>query len=1052
MYTVKVYERAGTAWQEISGIVDTPVSYGDYLDERLDEGYLTVYKSAKPLFHPDTEIRIDMTDGTGTTQKFFIVSSDESEEIPAGSGTYKHSISLIERTKRLEGIVCQSLTFTNKIAQNAPTSSAILEYAPLVNMPIESGIGWHVAGNISQKDVYKQYYKIGSSIDILSIYDMGSKIIETDGYYDYHRTSYPTNAYTTDAGSTYFIVYVKATFGTEVVFSSVLDSLDKATPEALNKSGTITVDQPGVLHIEYCIATIYRPEAYSVIQKFYFECGIYGGEKPGMKKTILSVCNRILLLAEPLRGTESPRYQIDPAQEKYLDSIIAPEFTMTQCNLREQLRIVGGYIHAEPRLMAPVVDEYGKESNYIHFDLFGDADVQSVRPDYDAEQRTQQITEYCTELDTTAANLVNALSGGTIGEPDGRNRKSLRTESVNVMITEENSIIQTQFPIRDVAKLEVAYNGQMWDITPFVYEQAQYSANLSSYQGVYPYTKAYAVYYTQNEKNIRGLFFKVDNPVYSIFSTYSIVNIVSAVSGDTPETVRNLFSNSGYPSMQFSVTYTPIYSSRFSAGKQYVDGRENYTRIYNQSENLIESLYYGENVKGAAERMGNPEITRTYRYKNISAIPKVGKMAKIGDEWYMVSTVRTEVMKDFVRATVEYTKDFNRLSQYVGISSAKRVYEVSEKEAYRRAVLLRDYFMIGHGGDDIVADGGLYVHSCIPVVAAFYPQQIFSPAGERYTGTHPITAVNAFGSKTGSPTDKYGNVILPVVTSVFGNSVVFSWEYKDNYSAGEKSVRLTNAKSEATWWQQDVPYGDFFGRIPYYYMNLLPRDLVPNIDREGNDASASAYSFPETNATIPTTSAMMIVPGSAQYYRMEKDSRETITMNFQVDFRTDSPNLVIGPGIARLCSWVHEPDTSLWANIFPLEKPLNKFAKTYMVLGTDGKPVLDPSTGEPVDSSMTMNQATFSYKYSSPAKSPYVAITLPTDLNTAKAWVISYPATKVVTDTESGEQTTYEGGDILLSCPDNAALRREFGIADTDKNTPFTFYIYPTRNPRPYGT
>ena len=87
MYTVKVYERVGTAWQEISGIVDTPVSYGDYLDERLDEGYLTVYKSAKPLFHPDTEIRIDMADGMETTRKFFIVSSDEVDEIPAGSGT-----------------------------------------------------------------------------------------------------------------------------------------------------------------------------------------------------------------------------------------------------------------------------------------------------------------------------------------------------------------------------------------------------------------------------------------------------------------------------------------------------------------------------------------------------------------------------------------------------------------------------------------------------------------------------------------------------------------------------------------------------------------------------------------------------------------------------------------------------------------------------------------------------------------------------------------------------------------------------------------------------
>lgn len=1050
MYTVKVYERVCTAWQEISGIVDTPVSYGDYLDERLDEGYLTVYKSEKPLFHPDTEIRIDMTDVTETTRKFFIVSSDEVEEIPAGSGTYKHSISLIERTKRLEGIVCQSLTFTN--GKGAIYSDGLPGYSYLNNLPAPSGVSLIGVTRLNSSDFeYLGSYKTGASINILSIEEMGKKIIAEDDFYSSSRVSSVMTKISPipPIPITYYPSYVKVTFGSETLFQSVLDSSSTATVENLKKSGTVKVTRAGVLHIEYCIVVSQMYDdnpsvTNQILHRFFYESLIWEPDsKPEKKKTILDVCNRILLLAEPLRGAENPRYQIDPAQEKYLDSIMAPEFTMTQCTLREQLRIVGGYIHAEPRLLDPVVNADGTETggNYIHFDLFGDTDIQSVRSDYDAEQRIQQITEYCTELDTTAANLVNALSGGTIGEPDGRNRKSLRTESVNVMITENNGIIQTQFPIRDIAKLEIAYKGQMWDITPYVYEQAQYSANLSSYEGSYPYTKSYAVYYTQNEKNIRGLFFKVDNAISPIFEQYSIVNIVSAVSGDTPDTVRSLFSSSGYPSMQFSVTYTPIYSSRFSAGKQYVDGREQYTRIYNQSENLIETLYYGENVKGAAERMGNPEITRTYRYKNVSAIPKVGKMAKIGDEWYMVSTVRTEVMKDFVRATVEYTKDFNRLSQYVGISSTKRVYEVSEKEAYSRAVLIRDYFMIGHGGNDITTDGRLYVRSCIPIVAAFFPPAV-EPASGRYPGTHPITAVNAFGTKTGTTSDKYGNVILPVVTSVFGNSVVFSWEYKDNYSAGEKSVMLTNAKGEATWWQQDVPYCDFFGRIPYYYMKLLPRDIVPDIDRDWNDATQSAYSFPETNTDIPDNTAMSISPRSACYYRMEKDSRETITVNFQVDFRTDSQNLVIGPGIARLCSWVHEPDTSLWANIFLLENPLNKFAKTYIVLDENGNPV---------DSSHTMNEATYSYKDGYyPTTSPYVAITLPVAINTAKAWVISYPASKVDTDTESGTQTTYEGGDILLSCPDNAALRREFGI--TDNATPFTFYIYPTRNPNPYGS
>lgn len=61
---------------------------------------------------------------------------------------------------------------------------------------------------------------------------------------------------------------------------------------------------------------------------------------------------------------------MNPVQAKKWENELAPEFTMTQCTLREQLKIIGGYIHAEPRLGG--YDENGVyQENWIFFDEYG---------------------------------------------------------------------------------------------------------------------------------------------------------------------------------------------------------------------------------------------------------------------------------------------------------------------------------------------------------------------------------------------------------------------------------------------------------------------------------------------------------------------------------------------------------------------------------------------------------------------------------------------------------------------------------------------------------
>ena len=117
-FAVYVHDIESNTFKKISGTPVFPFNYGQLLDERLDEAYVTVINSEVPSYKPTTQVRVDLIEDVGgteqkTTTQYYIIASDNDYEYPVGSGKYKHKLYLIERTKLLEGIMCQSLTFTN---------------------------------------------------------------------------------------------------------------------------------------------------------------------------------------------------------------------------------------------------------------------------------------------------------------------------------------------------------------------------------------------------------------------------------------------------------------------------------------------------------------------------------------------------------------------------------------------------------------------------------------------------------------------------------------------------------------------------------------------------------------------------------------------------------------------------------------------------------------------------------------------------------------------------------------------------------------------------
>lgn len=90
-----------------------PYSYGNLLDESLDEANLSVVLSTKEKLAIQTKLTAIITNDTKTYTRTYVVASDTVEEKPLGSGKYTHSLYLLEETKLLESITCGELAFTN---------------------------------------------------------------------------------------------------------------------------------------------------------------------------------------------------------------------------------------------------------------------------------------------------------------------------------------------------------------------------------------------------------------------------------------------------------------------------------------------------------------------------------------------------------------------------------------------------------------------------------------------------------------------------------------------------------------------------------------------------------------------------------------------------------------------------------------------------------------------------------------------------------------------------------------------------------------------------
>lgn len=967
-----------------------PIKWGNLLDERLDEAYISLRHCPIENFKPLTPVEIRFSnrlyfgsttvDTQNKTKKYVVANDTGAQENPAGSGLYDHDLYIIEMTKLLECIVVDTITFTNDLGRSYANNSKMV-------IPSSSG-----------DEVNNTDYQTPSTYK--------SPLLPQSFYFEPAGTIYPYRPPTsTTARASYSINVYK---NGESVFSNSFN-IYNGSQTGEDIGFTTQINDSETWSVSYNIITVGPgtppPQSERTITYTFF---VINNKYPLKKWTITDVINRTLDLAEPLRAGEKPRFYlqgIDPvtgavaagSQAEKFDKVLAPQFSFTKQTLRECLQECGKVIHGEPRLDA----KKDSEGNYyyeVSFDLYGQTERSDIyAKKYILKTVSQAVDSYASSLDSNAENLVNQLDkyGGVIVEPYSGAYKTVRTENIYARITESNMIIPTQFPIYTIEKLECgiipgqdrndvtssvalvdynpyiytfqitgqtgktvvikytvdgvehtgtyevtespftvgpiaeksqtveivsayAYNSDLAppvDITPYVFEKTIYDSQLSSYEDQYPYSKAYAVMYTQGQKGITQLNFKPENPVSPIFENYSILNVLRRATGDSDLSLDEYGDgNPGteYAYLAFRVTYTPFYNSRVGQTKvNYQDYPRAAALIFNQQSNVIESRYYGENLKGAIARIGNVEKSITYNLARLHEIPEAGQMF---DNDYYISAVSTEFLPTYIKCTLGLSKDFNRLSQYIGISSVKRFSEVSQGQALERNILYKEYVVIG---DSETADTDSMIgDNLLGAIADAFTQ----------TGHYkPLTNVMAYGGTYSIPsrqdTDYYPMPVvnLPVISSAFGNSIAFSWAYEDNYSAGAISQYAENGNVVGCF-QNNYQYTDYYGRMYHYNFDLQEAgEAVTNEDEQ----EEIGMRLPGADGDSVSSGYFSTIGQSA--FILRKDNREKLQVNVQIDFVSNRKDLIIGSALAAYCGAVRGSDASRAARLYVFDEPLNKF-------------------------------------------------------------------------------------------------------------------------------
>jgi hypothetical protein len=806
--------------QDITSLVDiTSITTNDTLDESLASGSMII-----PLTTQNTpyarfsEVRIDGL--------LFVVAEDIVRLVKkTDPKQYRHEISLIEPTKILQKRVIPNLTVTQP-------QGDIQNYIFSVNRYDDE-----LLVNTTQITVPLVTTSQSQDTNVID----GLTLKNTDQYEIYVSLTVENNQYNdgTISSSPRLDFEIEMFYGTTSIETKTYSISGKSsiTASPIIFSGAFTKRYTPSIEddISFKVRCL-PPEPFAQPDQAKltdFVARVAQPTEQDLEIKLDEVVDKLLQFHPQFTLSETTRTRIEQTK--------APEFTFQNYTLYDALKEVANYVSA-------IVYLGEDDFSTIYFYFYDQVLNNGI--DFADQEQTEYLDGFTDGFEINATNVIRDDDQlYAIYEPDQLSWMTVRgtTDERGVQIIDTQTALQLEhgiyrpiqvlvkglaFEMRDESNQVVNFaNTQVWDITNYVVEQQRYntfeSEEVTNARGAVK-RKSNTIYYVQGQPLIQGLGFTGTVPPAwntNLTPNFAIVEAILNTAQDENPTYSFTTDYLLAPSihdLQFRIRHIPYSSVRLTVYKDNTRGRN--IMYFNEQANLNDMELLGKIAQENVNRSGN----RVVRYEGLTSDNQLLLGSKNGNEVLVNYTIsRTPTINKFV---AEYAVGYANLSNYVGIDSRLRQYEVPNDTIVSRRDKLTQFFTMTTSNTAPAVLVPDYLETQNNVLF----DSLFANFKSSITGSRPTYArVIIDGDKVVQSTiDAYR----------MGKTLGLAINMLDNYSAGIKKRTTDIANGTEVKLQEDARYTDDFGRftsaeIEFYdgggAISLAESDLYPDNNKVG---------------------------------------------------------------------------------------------------------------------------------------------------------------------------------------------------------------------------
>lgn len=841
-----------------------PATVSRTLDESLDSAHVVIpYTDRKEPFTPFSFAELD--------GEMWLVGADMPAEVKGLRGKWKHDVTLVEETKRLETMFISAKTITKHEYRDHASNpvKSPFEYVS-VNDPYNSGYN---DDDIHPTDCGAYTFEIGS-FTLKSAQEVRDRGEYTEK--ELSETRFAIQKYATKP----YAAWVECEGEVLVSTDSVTEELSVTTPDGY-------IGRRIEAHYMLCHQYPYNGNPVVFYEIMYSMIPYILPERT-TNKTAREIVEDLIADAEQLRHGDTPRIHLSADEAARLDLIEAPEDAFSEgMTLFEALLKVGDWdgVGGIPKLQRDV----------LTFERWGSTETVEIDGRVVAVQDAATAEDYCSTLETQAANMIDEI-GRPVADPFVGGYQTVRTEDGAVVIEDGTICISTAFPIWQVTKLTLGYVGgkiqqQGGDITPYVYERTEYDLLSDFTRGGLSESKAYALYYTKGAPGINGLSFipRTFSGDMGWMQYNAIEYILQAKFGIKPR-----LTSADIVNLMFRVEYIPYISTRVRQHKTATNGIEA-AMSYGQGGAVISARTYGGHLRARAQMLGLPEKSMQVVFSPSASLPVPGQRI---DSTNYIGSVVTEYYPTYRKSQIAMSPNYNRINRFVDIKKDLRQFEIPMEGSTDRNVIHEDYIVIGER------------EGKFPTMMSDAMQSATMTA---LMGGGTNVEINAAVLTTSNKADKTdgAQVILPLVKTAVGNSVLFYAKYKNNYSAGTVSDDSPRV-GESSRLQKDVRYTDAYGNAKYLHMDLMTGASIRAGDIQ------TAHSIPLTGGVELGRS---VISTADKPILLNKDARESVALTYQIHYVSNT-DIIIGQEMAARAPWLAYKDYSA-PMVYTYHSPIN---------------------------------------------------------------------------------------------------------------------------------